>query len=124
MNPNVKRHNDINDLCSKLGVFWAFSNEQFHKNKTPIPEGEKYVDIGAGGFIPKSKVDAFLAGMKAIDEEFNNAMKDQKARIAHIKYELNNHEAYYTRDITSTLDALGDQFTEEEVRAVFTGRIK
>ena len=117
--PNVKRQNQVNDLTTKLGVFWAFSNEQFDKNKTPLKEGEKYVSIGMGGFIAKSNFDALIAGMKIIDDEFKEAMKDEKARRAHIAYELNNHEAYYTRSIDETMAALGDDFTREEVMSVF-----
>ena len=107
---------------TKLGVFWAFSNKQFETNKTPLKEGDKYIDIGAGGFIPKSNIDAFLDGMNKIDDTFKEAMRDAKVRKNHIVYELNNHEAYFTRDITSTLDALGDDFTREEVLSVYDGR--
>ena len=74
--------------------------------------------------MPKSNVDAFTSGMKAIDDNFKEAMKDEKARKDHIIYELNNHEAYYTRDITSTLEALGEDFTREEVLQAFDGRRK
>lgn len=126
MTPNVKRQNATNELMEKCGVFWAFSREQFEEGKKahPLDPGEKYVDIGMGGFIRKSKLDEFLAGMDAIDAEFKQAMKDEKARKAHIAYELDNHEAYYTRSIESTLDALGEGFTREEVLAVFDGRRK
>lgn len=122
MNANDKRQKDVNDLMEKCGVFWAFSKEQFDQNKTPLKEGEKYVSIGMGGYMPKGNVDEFIQGMKEITENFKRAMQDKEARIAHIKYELNNHEAYYTRDITSTLKALGDDFTREEVLSVFDGR--
>jgi hypothetical protein len=122
MTPNVIRQNEVNALMTKLGVFWAFSNEQFDTNKTPLKEGEKYVSIGAGGYMPKSNVDAYMSGMKDITKDFKDAMKDIKARKAHVAYELNNHEACYTRDISSTLDALGEEFTREEVLSVYDGR--
>ena len=124
MTPYDKKQKDTNALFTECRVFWAFSQKQFEENKTSLADGEKYVSIGAGGYLPKSNVDKLIAGMKKIDKEFKKAMKDEKARIAHIKYQLNNHEAYYTRDITSTLEALGEDFTREEVLSVFDGRHK
>lgn len=124
INPKVKRANDTEALMEKCKVFWAFSNEQFDEGKAKIGllAGERLTDIGAGGFIPSKNVDIFTQGMKAIRLAFKEAMKDEKARKAHILYELNNHEAYYTRDIEDTLSALGSDFTREEVLKVFKGR--
>ncbi len=124
MTPNVIRQNQVNQLLKDLGVFWAFSKEQFDENKTPLADGDKYVSIGMGGYMPASRVDDYINGMKAIRKQFKQAMKDKKARIEHIKWELSNHEAYYTHSIDSTVDALGEDFTREEVLAVFDGRRK
>lgn len=126
MTPKVKRDNDINELMTQCSVFWAFSNSQFEEGKAKIglQQGEKLVDIGAGGFMPLKNKDMYINSMKRIYEEFKNAMQDPEARIAHIKYELDNHEAYYTRNVESTLEALGDEFTRKEVLAVFDGRNK
>lgn len=117
--PNVKRQKDVNDLITKCEVFFAFSDKQLAEGKAKLPEGEKLVNIGLGGFMPKRNIEMYLSGMKQIDKDFRQAMKDQKARRDHIEYELWNHEAFYTRDIESTLDALGDEFTREEVLHVF-----
>ena len=105
-------------------VFWAFSAKQLAEGKVKISlqEGEKLVNLGMGGFIPLQNVDMFNKGMEKINLEFSQAMKDAKARKAHILYELNNHEAYYTNDIESTMGALGDEFTREEVLKVFKGK--
>ena len=126
MTPKVIRQNQVNELLDNCKVFWAFSNEQFEagKLKSPLKEGEKYLDIGGGGYMPKGNIDAFNSGMKAITKTFKDAMKDVKARRDHIAYELNNHEAYYTHSIDSTMDALGEDFTREEVANVFDGRRK
>ena len=62
-----KKETDTNNLFKDLGVFWAFSKQQFEENKTPLQEGEKYVDIGAGGFIPKHNLQALDDGIKAMD---------------------------------------------------------
>jgi len=118
-----KKQTDYNELFNSLGVFWAFSNKQFdegfEKVKTTMAEGEKLVSIGGGGYIPKHNVEALITGTKAIDETFKQQIKDAKARETHILYELNNHEAYYTGTIDATLDALGDDYTAEEVQAVY-----
>lgn len=125
MTPNVRRQKQVNDLITDCKVFFAFSNTQFEEAVSKlVGEDKKIVSIGAGGFIPKSKVEDYINGMKKISEEFDEAMKNKADREAYIAYELNNHEAYYTRDISSTLDALGDGFTREEVMAVFDGRTK
>jgi hypothetical protein len=124
MTPYDKKQADTNALFTECQVFWAFSQKQFDENKTPLLDGEKYVEIGAGGYMPKSNVDKLIAGMKKINNDFKQAMQDDEARKAHIKYQLNNHEAYYTHSIESTLDALGEDFTREEVLSVFDGRRK
>lgn len=117
----TKRQDDTNNLFTDLGVFWAFSNEQFKEGlaKAKLEEGEKLVDIGAGGFIPKHNIDALTQGMKDIENTFKAQIKETKAREQHILYELNNHEAFYTGDTESTIDALGDDYTDKEVKEVY-----
>jgi hypothetical protein len=110
---------NFNKLITDCKVFFAFSNEQFAKNKTPLQEGEKYISIGAGGYMPKSMVDAFRAGSKQIEKDYKEAIKAHKQRKENILYELNNHEAFYTNDIEETLEALGSDYTRSEVMEVF-----
>lgn len=109
----------INKLLTDCSVFWAFSNEQFEKNKTPLAEGEKYVSIGAGGYLPKSKVEQLNKGFAEIDNWKKEQLKANKLRKQHIAYELANHEAYYTGSIEDTLAALGTDYTAKEVWEVF-----
>lgn len=40
-----------------------------------------------------------------------------------IAYELRNHEAHYTGDISDTMEALGKGFTAKEVRKVYNEMI-
>lgn len=114
-----KRQNDTDNLFSKLGVFWAFSNQQFIENKTPLQQDEKYIDIGGGGFIPKHNVSAMLDGMKEIGETFKKEVKEHKQREANILYELNNHECFYTGDIENAIEPLGEDYNKEEIQAVY-----
>lgn len=110
-----------NALMDECKVFWAFGNTQFKEalEKLNLPEGEKLLDIGAGGFMPASNKDRYISGMKQIAEEFDAQMKDEKTRKDYILYELHNHEAFYTGSIESTLDALGEDYTLEEVKEVY-----
>ena len=113
-----------NDLITESSIFFAFSDKQFHENKTPLQEGEKYVSIGAGGYIPKSKLKQFEDGIKSINKWYKAAIKENKQRKQNIAYELHNHEAFYTNDLTSTLEALGEDYTKEEVLSVFRSELK
>jgi hypothetical protein len=118
----LKRQQDqqLSALFKECGVFWAFSEEQFHANKTPLQEGEKYVSIGAGGYLPKGSVSKFSEGMERIRKEHNAAVKaSRKLRRDLIAYELRNHEAHYTGDITDTMEALGKGYSVKEVRKVY-----
>lgn len=109
----------VDQLFKDCGLFFAFSNEQFHANKTPLKEGEKYVHIGAGGYLPKGQVDNFTKGMAEIEKWFKAEIKENKARKDLIVYELNNYECMYTGDIEPALAALGEGFTKEEVWGVY-----
>ena len=115
-----EREEKQTQLFKECGLFWAFSNQQFAENKTPLKEGEKYVSIGAGGYLPKGNVDTFLNGMKEQDKWYAAEVKANKgARRANIVYELANHESYYTGDISAALSALGEEYTRKEVMKVY-----
>ena len=97
----------LTTLMNECGVFFAFSNEQFHENKTPLKEGEKYVSIGAGGYMPKSKVNDYLEGSKLINKWEKAEIKKLKdGKEQHILHELWNHECFYTCDIEDAANVL------------------
>lgn len=72
----------LDALFKECGVFWAFSDEQFHANKTPLVEGEKYVSMGAGGYLPKSNAAKVAEGMERIRKEFNAAVNASPSSAA------------------------------------------
>ncbi len=109
----------VDDLLNEKKVFFAFSKEQFEEGKTPLEEGENYVKIGGGGYMPKNGAKNFWDEMQNIELWFNEKMKDPELRRDNIKYELENHEAYYTGEIEATAEALGDDYTPEEIRKVY-----
>lgn len=97
----------LTELMNKCGVFFAFSNEQFAENKTPLQPGEKYVSIGAGGYMPKSKVNDYLEGSKLITQWEKSEIKKLKdGKEQHILHELRNHECFYTCDIEDAANVL------------------
>lgn len=115
-----EKQDAIDVLFKECGVFFAFSNEQFATNKVPLSEGEKYVSIGAGGYMVKDKVQQLTDGLALIKKNFKKLMAaNREMRIEHIAYELANYEAYYTGDITDTLKALGSDYTKKEVMKVY-----
>ena len=116
----IQQDKKVSDLLTSCGVFFAFSNAQFDENKTPKTEGEKYVRLFGGGFVPHSKLDGYLDGMDEIRKWFKmETNKTKSSRYALISYELSNHEAYYTGEIEDTLIALGKGYTAKEVWKVF-----
>lgn len=116
-----EQQNKVNELITNTNVFFAFSNEQFKEGigKNPLAEGDKYVNMGMGGFIPKSNVDKYIKGMEEISKWFKDETKNIKLRKKLIAYELANHEAYYTGEIDATLEALGNDYSVSEVLAVY-----
>lgn len=115
----VKRQEQVkyNELLNSCGVFWAFSNEQFLENKTPLKDGEKYVSIGSGGYMPKGNFDKFIQGTKDIKKWTKVAAKECTDAIL---YELNNYESFYTGDISDAMPRLKDLgYTVSEVKKVY-----
>lgn len=109
------------ELFKATGLFWAFSNEQFEKNKTPLQEGDKYVSIGAGGYLPKSNCAAFAKGMKDITKWKKEAIKAHKLKDAQILYDLQNYECFYTCDISPVVE---QGMNEADVRRVYNANKK
>lgn len=109
----------VTELMEKCGLFFAFNDEQFNENKTPLEQGEKYVHIGAGGYMPKSKVALFESEMKKINSWKAKEVKKSKQEETEILYELNNYECFYTGDIEDALPALLPNYSIEKITAVF-----
>ena len=107
------------ELFEKCGVFFAFSDKQFEENKTPLKEGEKYVSIGGGGYMPKGSIKAFEEGMKAINNYGKQKVKKGNLEETEILYELQNHECFYTGDISDVVDLFEGTYTEKQIRDVY-----
>lgn len=99
--------NKYNEELKKTGVFWAFSNEQFEENKTykNVPDNE-YLSIGSGGYIHKSNKEKLDYFFKVTEP---NLRKDFISKINiedFIKYELVNHECFYTGDYSEVINIM------------------
>ncbi len=90
---------DMEELAKKVGLFWAFSNDQFTEGRAKILasglliEGEKVASIGAGGYLPTKNWEAFDSGYDAIIKTEKQAVKDARSALDEaIRYEIMNHE--------------------------------
>lgn len=113
-----EKEDKVSALIAECLMFFAFSDEQFAESKTQLQPGEKYVHIGAGAYMPKSKVDTYITGMASIKKWYKEAIKESNLRKQNIEYALNNHEAHYTGDIEPALVELGSDYTAKEVMEV------
>ena len=100
-------------------MFFAFSNEQFAENKCELKEGDKYTAYGSGAYLPNSELTAFKKDMQELDQWFKDEIKNNDLRKQLILDELNNHECFYTGEIEDCLDALGDEYTFDEVYQIY-----
>lgn len=115
----IQKESKFSQLILDCKMFFAFSNEQFNASKTELKEGEKYVSIGAGAYLPKSYVTAWIEGSENITKWYNLEVKKSKNDEAEILYELRNYEAFYTYDIEDAFEVLKDRYTLAQVWAIF-----
>lgn len=120
-----ERQAKYDELFRKVGLFWAFSNEQFDegKKKHPVAEGCKYMSIGSGGYFPGQNRQIWIDGMDALnawEKQANKEIKESRAETEKaILYELNNHECFYTGDIDDVVDLFKGVYTIQQIRKVY-----
>lgn len=114
-----------NELFEKQGVFFAFSNEQFKKGCEKIKRkpDERITDFGSGMFGLSKNADEIIAGLDKIYTEAIQKDIEENGLNKIIRRELSNHEAYYTRDLTDTIEKLSDYpVTADEINKVFNNK--
>jgi len=95
--------NKQTELFDEMGVFFAFSNEQFDKQKK---EGIQYISIGAGMICPKSKVEEFSEKhLNLVKEGIAQDIKENGIENIILR-ELGNYECFYTGSIEDCVEAL------------------
>lgn len=108
------------------GIFWAFSDKQFHEGmeKIGLEPGQldKIMRLPGGGFILKAQEWAFDALFERHTAEREAFLAEPENLYKALVYELNNHEYGYTHDESDALCALG--FEPDEIAADILQRAK
>jgi len=98
---------ELNDF---EGIFFAFNNAQFEKGMVKIglrkEDTKQIYSIGAGGYILKTRMQAFKNMFDRHSAEKAELKKDRKLLLDALIFELNNHEYCITWDISDALEAL------------------
>ena len=110
---------NVDLLFKECGLFFAFSEKQFAESKTPLQEGDKYVSIGGGGYLPKSNIERFTSGMEEIRKWKQSEIKRTKSEVKEIEYQLSNHECYYTGDISPVVDMFAGVYSKTMIRQIY-----
>jgi hypothetical protein len=99
---------------SDFPIFWAFNNDQFKQGieKVGATPDNKVVGIGAGGYILKKDLPAFIEWSKNKKKTLKTLLNQKKFFYSAVSYELANYEFCITYDYTDTLDALGLKFDD------------
>ena len=105
-----KQQEEVNNFP----MVFAFSNEQFEEGMKKlgltVDDTDKVYSIPGGGFIRKTDSKALTDMLNRHGEEMEKAIAEDTTGENFIyemfRYELNNHEYGYTRDITDTLNSL------------------
>ena len=102
---------------TKAGAFFAFSDKQFDEASKA---GIKYVNLFAGLVCPKDTAKQLLVELEEVNEAGIKQDIAENGTEGVVKRELENHEAYYTGDISSTVDALSlYQIPLEDIKRIF-----
>jgi len=114
-----KQEDSLSAIFENLGIFFAFSDEQFEESRKPDVE---YFTPGFGMVIPVQNKDAFKIAYDQHCQETEALYREHIPMDDYILYELYNHEAYYTWDVTSAMDAVQviySECTREDMWRVF-----
>lgn len=117
INQEVQEMNEV--LNKECGLFWAFGNEQFNENKTPLKKGEKYVSIGHGGYLPQGNVNKLIKGWDEIMKWRTKQIKTIKDAPRAILYEINNHESFFSGDLRDIYDLFEGVYSQEFIDKVY-----
>lgn len=106
MNKGMKSIRDYtndkqSELFEELGVFFAFSEEQFKEGKEKtkhLLQGKKYSHLGAGMYIPSVNVEEFSKRHKKILQDAREQYLADYGASKIIQYELANYEIQYSYD--------------------------
>jgi hypothetical protein len=109
-----KREDLSKEIFDEIGVIFAFSNEQFDRQKK---ENTVYVSLGGGLILPKENVKTFIEKTEELGQYFCNLVTKECDPIDVIVYELGNYEYCITYDLSDTKEALENfNFSEDQYK--------
>lgn len=109
-------------LFDKTKAFFAFGNDQFKEKRI---KNVKYVSLGSGLICPKIHEEELSTGLKKIWLDAIKQDLKENGKEGIIKRELYNHEAFYTRGIEQTFEAIKCyNITEKEIWKVYYKEVK
>lgn len=114
-----EREAKYSSILNDLGVFFAFSEDQFDTKKV---DGVTYVSGYYGECIPKENVQEYIERMKELVVETKKSFTENIELDQYITYQLANHEAFYTGEINDAMYAVLGYFpdvTEEDMWRVY-----
>ena len=117
----MNKYTELKDKHSKMvnefPMAFAFSDKQFEeaKDKLGVKSNDELLSIPSGGMIRKTDREAYTSLFRTINQEDNEAEKDDEYLYQGFLYELGNHEYCYTGDPEQTLDCFG--LTIDEVNS-------
>lgn len=91
------------DLFDELGVFFAFSNQQFEEARK---QGIEYVSLGMGMIVPECNAKSLVERLVDIQKEGIKQDIAENGKHAIIRRELFNHECFYTGDVWDCVEKL------------------
>jgi len=105
-------------LFEETGTFFAFSNEQFDEQ---AKKGVKYVGMGGGMVTPEEHVKDVINRMYDIYKTCIEIDIKENGIDKIILRELQNHECFYTGDITDCIEKLKDypSITETKILTIY-----
>lgn len=117
----IKKENEAKHtrLYDRLGVFFAFGNEQFARQRK---KGVKYVAGPCNMLIPEDNAKEFVAEFKKLAKELTEEYRAHIPMDKMIAYQLSNYEAYYTGEIDEAYEMTVCYYPEctmEDVRRVY-----
>jgi hypothetical protein len=115
----ARHQEEISMLNKEMGLFWAFSIDQFNEGKKLNPS-KKYVSIGMGGYLPKANADKWFKRYEELNKLHNKEIKEaREAKEEAILYELSNYECFYTGNIHDVIELFEGIYTREEIKKVY-----
>ena len=92
---------------SKNKMFYAFNEKQFQEWKQKLwIEKESLAGTWYWWYLRSSDMEEYKKILQKQDKELKEFLEDDQNLLDAFKYELNNHEYFYTLDYTTTLNCL------------------